>query len=169
MSGLQLYLKKTPAQVFFYEICEIFKNTFFYKTAVLWWLLLAVNCVHTEDIHWKFMLPKKKWYNWTVLLRLVFLDKEYSSKVFQTLLAEPHFSEVAVAEVFCKKGVPENFANHSCFPVNFAKFSRTPSVAASKKLKAEAVIRRCSVKQVVLEISLNSQKNTCARVSNLQL
>ena len=112
--------------MFSYEICEIFKNTFFCKTAVLWWLLLAVNCVHTEDIHWKFMLPKKKWYNWTVLLRLVFLDKEYSSKVFQTLLAVPHFSKVAVAEVLCKKGVPENFANHSCFPVNFAKFSRTP-------------------------------------------
>ena len=61
-----------------------------------------------------------------MLLRLVFLDKEYSSKVFQTLLAVPHFSKVAVAEVLCKKGVPENFANHSCFPVNFAKFSRTP-------------------------------------------
>ena len=27
--------------------------------------------------------------------RLVFLDKEYSSKVFQTLLAVPHFSTVA--------------------------------------------------------------------------
>ena len=104
----------------------------------------------------------------------MFLDKEYSSEVFQTLLAVPHFSKVAVAEVLCKKGVPENFANHSCFPVNFAKFSRTPfyrtpPVAASKKLKAEAVIRRCSVKQVVLEISLNSQENTCARVSFLQL
>ena len=28
-------------------------------------------------------------------------------------------------EVFCKKGVLENFANHRCFPVNFAKRSRT--------------------------------------------
>ena len=58
--------------------------------------------------------------------RLVFLDKEYSSEVFQTLLAVPHFSKVAVAEVFCKKGVPENFANHKYFPVNFANFSKTP-------------------------------------------
>ena len=38
---------------------------------------------------------KKKWYTWTVLLRLVFLDNEYSSEVFQTLLAVPHFSNVA--------------------------------------------------------------------------
>ena len=111
-------------------------------------------------------------------------------------------------EVFCKKGVFENFANQRCFPVNFAKFSRTPffiehlrwlllkaksrssclevfckkrcfwkfrkpkvfscefcnifkntffhrtpPVAASEKLKAEAVIRRCSVKKVFLKIS----------------
>ena len=47
------------------------------------------------------------------------------SKVFQTLLAVPDFSKVAVAEVFCKTGVLENFANHRCFSVNFARFSRT--------------------------------------------
>ena len=33
---------------------------------------------------------KKKWYTGTVLLRLVFLINEYSSEVFQTLLAVPH-------------------------------------------------------------------------------
>ena len=31
----------------------------------------------------------------------------------------------------------------------------------------KAVAQRCSVKKVFLEISLNSQKNTCARVSFL--
>ena len=56
----------------------------------------------------------------------MFLDKEYSSKVFQPLLAVAHFSKVAVAEVFCKKSVLENFANHRCFSVNFTRFSRTP-------------------------------------------
>ena len=55
----------------------------------------------------------------------MFLDKEYSSKVFRTLLAVPDFSKVAVAEVFCKKGVLKNFANHRCFSVNLARFSRT--------------------------------------------
>ena len=30
---------------------------------------------------------------------------------------------------------------------------------------SEAVVRRCSVKKVLLEISQNSQENTCARVS----
>ena len=57
--------------------------------------------------------------------KIVFLDKDYSSEVFQTLLAVPHFSKVAVAEVFCRKGVPENFANPRCFPVNLANLSRT--------------------------------------------
>ena len=55
----------------------------------------------------------------------MFLDKEYSSEVFQTLLAVHNLSKVEVAEVFCKKGVLENFANQGCFPVNFAKFSKT--------------------------------------------
>ena len=30
--GLQLHKKKTPTQVFSYEVCEIFKNTFSYRT-----------------------------------------------------------------------------------------------------------------------------------------
>ena len=34
-------------------------------------------------------------------------------------------------------------------------------------IKAEAVVRRCSVKKVFLKISQNSQENTCARVSFL--
>ena len=56
-------------------------------------------------------------------------------------------------EVFCKKGV----------------FHKTPPVAASEKLKAKAVVRRCSVKKMFLEISQNLQKNTCTKVSFLQL
>ena len=78
--------------------------------------------------------------------------------------------------VFCKKGVFENFTNQRCFPVSFQNlrnfqkhlFNRTPPVAASGKLKAEAVVRRCFVKKVFFEILLNSQENTCAKVSFLQ-
>ena len=33
------------------------------------------------------------------------------------------------------------------------------------KLAVEAIVRRCSVKEVFLEISQNSQENTCARAS----
>ena len=40
---------------------------------------------------------------------------------------------------------------------NFAKLSGRQLI--------EAVAQRCSVKKVFLEISLNSQENTCARVS----
>ena len=67
-------------------------------------------------------------------------------------------------EVFCEKDVFENFASQRRCPANFAKFSRTPLVAASEKLKGEAVVRTCSVKKVFLEILLNSQESTCARV-----
>ena len=33
--GLQLFSKETPTHVFSYEIYEIFKNTFFYKTSLV--------------------------------------------------------------------------------------------------------------------------------------
>ena len=51
-------------------------------------------------------------------------------------------------------------------------FYRTPSAAASEHNKSiwkvcEAVAQRYSVKKVFLEISQNSQENTCARVSFL--
>ena len=36
-----------------------------------------------------------------------------------------------------------------------------------KFLRAETVVRRCSVKEVILEILQNPQENTCARVSFL--
>ena len=44
-------------------------------------------------------------------------------------------------------------------------FHRRTLVAASEKPKAEAVVQRCSLKKLFLEISLNSQENNCARVS----
>ena len=34
-------------------------------------------------------------------------------------------------------------------------------------IKPEAVVQRCSVKKMFLEISQNSEENTCARVSFL--
>ena len=94
----------------------------------------------------------------------MFLGNEYSSEFFQTLLAVPSFSSVAQkSQKQSSRGVFENFVNQRCFPVNFAKFSRssfhrTSLVAASEKLKAEAVARRCSVKKVFFESLLNSQK-----------
>ena len=66
-------------------------------------------------------------------------------------------------EVFCKKAALTNSANQSCFPVNFVKFSktafflRTPLVAASEKLKAEAVVRSYSVRKGVFENFANQR------------
>ena len=41
--GMQLYLKKSPAQVFFCEVCEMFKNTFFYRTPPVFGLPVAAS------------------------------------------------------------------------------------------------------------------------------
>ena len=125
------------------------------------------------------MLPRKKWYNWTVLLSLVFVDKDYSSEVFQTLLGVPHFSKVAgkshkksfrgALQISCSWKLRKTqvfFCEFCEFENTF--FHWTSSVSASEKLKAEAVVGRCSAKKVFLEISLNSQESNCARVSFLQ-
>ena len=38
----------TGALVFFYEVYEIFKNTFIYRPSLLWWLLLALKVYAAE-------------------------------------------------------------------------------------------------------------------------
>ena len=73
---------------------------------------------------------------------------------------------------------------HRCFPMNFAKFLRTPFLRnTSGRLVLdifilidysvildlpEAVAQRCSVKKVFLKISQNSPENICARASFLK-
>ena len=52
------------------------------------WYECNKQCKPMKTHCWKFMLPRKKRYSWTVLLRLVFLDKE-SSSAFQTFLTVP--------------------------------------------------------------------------------
>ena len=118
--------------MFSYEIYQTFKNTFSQNTSTLVAASGSKQCKPMNTCTTKLMLLRKKWYTWTVLLRLVFLDKEYSPKVFLTLLAVPNFSKVTVGEVFCEKGVLENFANHRCFSVNFARFSRTPLLVCTR-------------------------------------
>ena len=44
ISLLKALLKKTPAQVFSCEFCEILKSTFFIEH--LWWLLLMIDQLH---------------------------------------------------------------------------------------------------------------------------
>ena len=40
--------KRLQRTCFSYEIYEIFKKTFFYRTHLLWWLLLAVNSLNQQ-------------------------------------------------------------------------------------------------------------------------
>ena len=76
---------------------------------------------------------------------LVFLDKEYSSKVFQPLLALSHFSKLlgkarsSRSKVFCKKDILENFAKftdkHLCKSLFFNKVaSLRPATLLKKRL-----------------------------------
>ena len=63
----------------------------------------------------------------------MFLDNKYSFEFFQILLAVTHFSNVAqklpeavVQRGSVKKGFLKILQTKGVFPVNFAKFSRTP-------------------------------------------
>ena len=127
-----------------------------------------------------------------------------SSLLKQVLTSLVVFFRSSRPDVFCKKGVLRNFLEGlrpgallkicsvflwMCFPVNFAKFLRTPLLTQNRLLlifavqfvkiffcykpmivrrkfehATEAVAQRCSVKNLFLEISQNSQENTCARV-----
>ena len=150
-------LQKNPTQVLSYEICEIFKNTFFLQNTST--LMAASHSKHFNPI------KKYKWYTWTVLLSLVFLDNEYSSEVSQTLLVVSRYSNIAqksqkqssrvVLEKRCfsKSHEPKVFSCEFCKIFKNTFFHRTPPVGASKKLKAEAVFQRYSVKKVFLKIS----------------
>ena len=76
------------------------------------------------------------------------------------------------SEVFCKRCF-RKFRKPKVFSCEFSEifnntfFHRTPPVAASEKLKAEAVVQRCSVKEVFLEILLNSQETLVPESSNI--
>ena len=69
--------------------------------------------------------------------------------------------EGAVAQSCSVKKVFLKFRKANVFSCEFCEIfkntfnHRTPPVAASGKLKAETVVRRCSVKKVFLEILLN--------------
>ena len=78
--------------MFSYEIYEIFKNTFFLqKTSTLMATSRSKQFKIMKTYTERLSRRKKKWYTtWKV-----FLDNEYSPEVFQTLLAVPHFSNVA--------------------------------------------------------------------------
>ena len=52
---LQLYLKKTPTQVLFYEYCKIFKNTLFCRTLV--WPLLNYWNINPGSASDEWVLP----------------------------------------------------------------------------------------------------------------
>ena len=79
--------------------------------------------------------------------------------------------EAVVQDCSVKKGCSWKFLKPQVFSCEFCEIFkntfcyRTPPVAASEKLKAEAVVQRCSVKKMFLEITLNSEEST--RPANL--
>ena len=79
--------------MFSYEIYAVFKNTFLQNTSTLMAASGSKQCKPMER-YTKSILPKKEMIYLNGTSKVSASDKEYSSEVFQTLLAVPHFSKV---------------------------------------------------------------------------
>ena len=142
------------------QIYEIFKKTFFYRTPLLWWLLLAVNSVnqwrHTLKVY-----PAEKrneileWYL-IMNIHLRFSKHCWQYPILVTLHEKARSSRPRVfrkKRYFWKFRKPKVVSYEICEISKSTFFHRVPLVAASEKLKA--VVLRCSVEKVFLEISQN--------------
>ena len=124
--------KRLQHRCFSMKFTKSLRTLFYQNTSTLMATSGSKQCKPMETYAESLSCPKRKWYNWMVLLRLVFLDNEYSSKVFQTLLAVPHFGNVAwKSQKQSSRGVLQKrwfwkFANQRCLLVNFRKFSGRP-------------------------------------------
>ena len=80
------------------------------------------------------------------------------------------FNSVAGRNFICERlllfVLPENSITNSSSEFGLDEFSTGCKVSIFLK-RTEAVARRCPVKKVFLEISQNSQENTCVRASFL--
>ena len=106
----------------------------------------------------------------------VFCKEGILQNSLETGVLKSHFNKVAGLQLYFKRRL-----QHRCFPVSIAYFLRTPILKSISErllqmslnkfrtlpLSSEAVVRRCSVKKVFIEILENSRENTCARVSFL--
>ena len=110
--------KDSNTGVFLQNLRNLQEHIFLQNTSTLMAASGSKQCKPMKTYTESLSCRKKKWYTWTVLLRLVFLDNEYSSELFKTLLAVPHFC----------------------------------NIARKSHEKPEAVVQRCSVKKVLLEI-----------------
>ena len=65
--SLKLYKKETQTQVFSCEICEIFKNTFFYGTPPIAASEYTQRCIHNPIKHliWSFIVDVRQGFKCT--------------------------------------------------------------------------------------------------------
>ena len=100
----------------------------------------------------------------------VFLKISQISHPRKTPVLESLFNSVAGRNVICERLLlfvsRQNTIANSSGEFGLDETSTECKVSIFLK-RTEAVARRCSVKKVFLEISQNSQENTCARVSFL--
>ena len=87
--------KRLQHRCFPTKFTKSLRTPFLQNTFTLMALSRSKQCKLIKTYPESLSFWKKKWYTWTVLLRLVFLDNEHSSEVFQTLLAVSHFGKIA--------------------------------------------------------------------------
>ena len=100
-----------------------------------------------------------------------FLVKKFcliATVLYINRISETCFTKNALKKPTCKWACSLNFKQLYHSRTLSPSFKLT-YISLTQSYKAEAIAQRCSVKKMLLEISQNSQENTCARFSRLQL
>ena len=112
-------------------------------------ILLLVVCCFYRSSHWRCSVREGVLRDFT----------KFTKKHLRRSLSFNKVASVRPATLFKKR------LWHRCFPVNYSKFLRTPFLQnTSGRLLPEAATRDALKEKMFLEISQNSQENTCARV-----
>ena len=139
------------------EFSKISKNTFFTEHLRTTTYAFSFSEGATEGVLWK-----------KVFLKISQNSQEntFGSRNFQKHL----FYRTSLDDCFClfratvlKWGTANNVWKTS----HEYSLPRDSNLRSTVQVYPESVVRRCSVKKVFLQISLNSQENTCNKVSFL--
>ena len=88
--------KRLQYRCFSMKFMKSLRTRFLQNTSTLMAASRSKQCKPMKTYTESLSRRKKKWYTWTVLLRLVFLDNEYLIWGFpNTVGSTPHFSNVA--------------------------------------------------------------------------
>ena len=110
-----LLKKESNKGVFLQNLLNIYERLFLQNTSTLIAASRSKQCKPMKTYTESLSCRRKKWYTRTVILRLVFLDNEYSSEVSQTPHFCWHYPIFVTSHEKSRSSRPELFYKKRCF------------------------------------------------------